>query len=133
MGTRSLTYVFDQNYDAIVCMYRQFDGYPSGHGVELAEFLNSGEVVNGLPLKKTKRVFNGMGCLAAQMVDNFKKDAGGIYLHAPSTDRDDWQDYEYHVSEDKVIVFAGRRSDDKVIFDGCWSKFAKFCAQEEIA
>jgi len=37
MGTRSLTYVYD-NKEPLVCMYRQFDGYPSGHGKELAEF-----------------------------------------------------------------------------------------------
>ena len=133
MGTRSLTYVFDQNYDAIVCMYRQFDGYPSGHGIELAEFLLSGEVVNGIPLNANKRLFNGMGCLAAQMIDSFKEDAGGIYLHAPSLDRDDWQDYEYHVSENRVIVYAGTRSQGNIIFDGCWSKFAEFCNQEELA
>jgi hypothetical protein len=132
MGTRSLTYVMDQNYDPIVCMYRQFDGYPSGHGVELAEFLNSGEVVNGLPLKNTKRTFNGMGCLAAQMVSHFKEEPGGIYLHAPSLDRDDWQEYEYHVSEGRVIVYSGYRSEGKVIFDGCWNKFADFCTQEEL-
>jgi hypothetical protein len=27
-----------------MCLYRQFDGYPSGHGVELADFLNKIEV-----------------------------------------------------------------------------------------
>jgi len=30
MGTRSLTYVYDNDDDAVVCMYRQFDGYVSG-------------------------------------------------------------------------------------------------------
>ena len=28
-------------------MYRQFDGYPSGHGVELAQFLAGMVIVNG--------------------------------------------------------------------------------------
>ena len=40
MGTRSLTFVYEGE-KPIVNMYRQFDGYPSGHGAELAEFLNS--------------------------------------------------------------------------------------------
>ena len=34
MGTRSLTYVYD-DYSVntpIMCMYRQHDGYPTGHG-----------------------------------------------------------------------------------------------------
>jgi hypothetical protein len=133
MGTRSLTYVFDDNRDAIVCMYRQYDGYPSGHGSELAEFLNSGEVVNGLPMNPKNRLFNGMGCLAAQMVNEFKKESGGFYLHPPVLNRDDWQEYEYHVSDNRVIVYSGTFLDGKVIFDGCWSKFAEFCSAEELA
>jgi hypothetical protein len=133
MGTRSLTYVYNTENTPIVCMYRQFDGYPSGHGVELAEFLLSGEVVNGIPLNTNKRLFNGMGCLAAQMVDSFKEGSGGIYLHAPILDRDDCQDYEYHVFEDRVIVFSGRQSENKVAFDGCWNEFAEFCSADEIA
>ena len=41
MGTRSLTYIKSEynTEDNIVCIYRQFDGYPSGHGIELANFL----------------------------------------------------------------------------------------------
>jgi hypothetical protein len=133
MGTRSLTYVFNDRNEAIVCMYRQYDGYPSGHGSELAKFLNSGEVVNGLPMNANKRLFNGMSCLAAQMVDEFKEEAGGIYLHAPILGRDDWQEYEYHVSDNRVIVYSGQYAEQNVMFDGCWSKFAEFCTQEELA
>ena len=48
MGTRSLTYVYDVK-TPVVCMYRQYDGYPSGHGQELAEFLFDGKLVNGIP------------------------------------------------------------------------------------
>jgi len=133
MGTRSLTYVFDQNNEPFVCMYRQFDGYPSGHGSELAEFLLSGEVVNGIPLKAINRLFNGMGCLAAQMVAHFKTEPGNFYLHAPVLGRDDWQDYEYHVYEDSVKVYSGSFSENNLVFEGCWNKFAEFCSAEELA
>ena len=34
MGTRSLTFVYEGD-KPFVNMYRQFDGYPSGHGQEL--------------------------------------------------------------------------------------------------
>ena len=44
MGTRSLTFVYEDN-KPIVNMYRQFDGYPEGHGQELADFLLSGAVI----------------------------------------------------------------------------------------
>ena len=44
MGTRSLTFVYEDK-TPILNMYRQFDGYPSGHGQELADFLLSGKMV----------------------------------------------------------------------------------------
>jgi len=73
MGTRSLTRVFDSNGSELLCMYRQYDGYLSGHGAELAKFLTGGEVVDGLSYRKTSsKLFNGAECLAAQLVAWFK-------------------------------------------------------------
>jgi hypothetical protein len=47
MGTRSLT-IFQENDNKEICvMYRQFDGYPDGHGEELARFLSGFTMVNG--------------------------------------------------------------------------------------
>ena len=120
MGTRSLTFVYEEN-KPVVNMYRQFDGYPSGHGQELAEFLLSGELVNGYSDENAK-VFNGMGCLAAQMIVNFKKSVGGFYIY-PIESNDCWQDYEYHIYEDTVVV----KNPDEVIFSGTWKQFHNFC------
>ena len=52
MGTRCLTFVYD-NKLPILNLYRQFDGYPSGHGQELGEFLKNLEITNGIA-KETK-------------------------------------------------------------------------------
>ena len=124
MGTRSLTFVYDEGRP-VINMYRQFDGYPSGHGRELAEFLLEGKMVNGIPVGRNERMFNGMGCLAAQLVSNFKKDAGGFYLY-PMDCTDCWQEYEYHVYEDKVVV----KDPTEVIFEGTWEEFHGFCYDE---
>jgi hypothetical protein len=62
MGTRSLTFVYNEDGKKILNMYRQFDGYPSGHGAELATFLNSATMVNGYAGKDAPQ-FNGMGCM----------------------------------------------------------------------
>lgn len=132
MGTRSLTFVYDDE-DPVVCMYRQFDGYPTGHGKELAEFLNSGRMVNGIPMHADEILYNGIGCLAAQMVAHFKTGTGGIYLHAPILDRDDWQEYEYHVFKDNVKVLEMGSDGDTTIFDGSWKEFTHFCSSEEHA
>lgn len=128
MGTRSLTFVYD-NKEPMINMYRQFDGYPSGHGSELAEFLNSFDaIVNGIPVGDKRRLANGMGCLAAQLIANFKTEVGGFYIY-PVTAEDCGQDYEYHVYENKVIV----KNPTEVIFDGSWKDFNEFCSAEELA
>ena len=125
MGTRSLTFVYDENRP-VINMYRQFDGYPSGHGQELAEFLLSGKMVNGIPVGSNEVFFNGMGDLAAQLVANFKKGSGGFYLY-PMDCTDCWQEYEYHVYEDKVVV----KDPTEVIFEGTWEEFHGFCYDAE--
>lgn len=132
MGTRCLTYVYDEGKSdkPFVCMYRQYDGYPSGHGKELAEFLTSGEVVNGIPLGSKQKMFNGMSCLAAQMVSNFKTDVGNIYLYAPEVGQDCMQDFEYHIFSEKIKV---TNYDKNVLFEGCWHEFADYCSEEESA
>jgi len=125
MGTRSLTFVYEGEMP-IINMYRQFDGYPTGHGRELAEFLTSGKLVNGYSEKQSVQ-FNGMGCLAAQMIANFKNSVGGFYIHSIDS-TDCWQEYEYHVYEDKVVL----KNPTEVIFSGTWDEFHSFCYEDEI-
>jgi hypothetical protein len=127
MGTRSLTYVYNGE-TPILCMYRQFDGYPTGHGAELAEFLSDGKLVNGIPFGEKSKIFNGMGCLAAQMVAHFKETPGGFYIHEVDLKQDCWQEYEYHLNETNVKITTANQ--DSVLFDGTWSEFAEYCSEE---
>lgn len=144
MGTRSLTFVYSESKrgekaEPIMNMYRQFDGYPSGHGAELSEFLSGGKIVNGLRLGREGKFFNGMGDLAAQLVANFKKESGGFYLY-PVTAKDCGQDYEYHIynidGELKIEVYycgcnifgmSGDPEDVKFVFNGSLPEFVDFC------
>ena len=154
MGTRSLTFVYDSYKtpkgkvvnEPIINFYRQYDGYPTGHGAELAEFLSGGRMVNGLIYTETAKevVFNGMGDLAAQLVAHFKQEAGGFYLY-PVTAKDCGQDYEYHIynidGKFKIIVmncgcnFFGMTNDDtyEEIFNGSLVDFIEFCKEKETA
>lgn len=120
MGTRSLTFVYDGDVP-VINIYRQYDGYPSGHGHELAQFLNSKTLVNGYGEQNSVEA-NGMGCLAAQLIVQLKHGVGGIYIY-PVSSTDCFQDYEYHVYEDKVIV----KDPTAVIFEDTWEEFAQFC------
>jgi len=141
MGTRSLTYIYDEQGDRIINLYRQFDGYPTGHGAELSEFLNSGRVVNGLDGIGKERQFNGAGCMSAQLVAHFKGPAGQFYLY-PTSVEDCGQDFEYHVYTDgeeieiKIMdcgcnMFGMTQSDKHdVIFTGNLKQFTKYCSNE---
>ena len=107
MGTRSLTRViprqeglaYNQGHlhpeKAVVNIYRQYDGYPNGHGLELAEFLKDIKIVNGLGRDTTNQA-NGSGCLAAQIVKHFKEDVGHIYLELCEGEPEDYgEEYIY--------------------------------------
>ena len=129
MGTRSLTYVYD-GQTPIMCMYRQYDGYLSGHGQELANFLNELTLGNGIPAYGDLYTYaNGMGDLAAQMIVWFKKTPGGFYIYPIDFDQNCWQDYEYHVYENKVVV----KNPTKVIFSGSWNEFLLLTTESETA
>lgn len=74
MGTRSLTH-FEHNGEILCTVYRQMDGYPEGHGKDLAEFLSGYKIVNGINMEDDRvcpKLANGMGCLAAQVIAHFK-------------------------------------------------------------
>lgn len=131
MGTRHLTFVYGESDTVMLCMYGQWDGYPSGHGADLAQFLNSfDEIVNGVPLGDKRRLANGMGCLAAQLVAHFKKDVGGFYIHPPELNQDCWQDYEYHIRYNSVKVTDSRGYS---LFNGTWKDFAEYCTENAYA
>lgn len=124
MGTRSLTFVYEHD-EPVVCMYRQFDGYPTGHGAELAEFLSQFEdITKGIMVGETRKTANGMGCLAAQMIGHFKVGAGGFYLF-PTSSKDVGEEYDYHIHDHKVVVNDSWTK--KNLFTGTWKSFAIFC------
>ena len=127
MGTRHLTYVYEDSDTILLCMYGQWDGYPSGHGADLAQFLNSFDaIVNGIPVGDKRKMANGMGCLAAQLVAHFKKEAGNYYIYPPKLGHDCWQEYEYHIRPNSVKVTTG---DGYSLFNGTWEDFLDFCTE----
>lgn len=96
MGTRSLTIFTDSDNVEIAVLYRQYDGYPEGHGAELNEFLQDMLVVNGFGMENTRKLANGMNCLVAQCIAHFKKEIGNFYLY-PAGTRDMGEEFIYHV------------------------------------
>lgn len=99
MGTRSTTTVYEGDIP-ILSFYRQYDGYPSGHGADLAAFLVDKTVVNGISVDDGT-IFNGPGDLAIRLLTAVKNshggedNAGGLY--AIPHDQAGDQDYHYDV------------------------------------
>jgi hypothetical protein len=138
MGTRSLTYFYDDKFnntemqDPLLCFYRQYDGYIAGHGFDLGFYLSKFKVVNGLGRNDDTeiRIANGMGCLSAQMIALFKTEAGNIYISAPVLNQDCGQEYEYHIYQDKIEAFSLYSSYGKTktkLFSGSWVEFFEYC------
>tara|TARA_B100000780_G_scaffold139774_1_gene97912 strand:+ start:188 stop:673 length:486 start_codon:yes stop_codon:yes gene_type:complete len=123
MGTRSNTYILEAfGNDStvgnipIVNMYRQHDGYPSGHGLALLEFLLPITLVNGFG-GEPEGLANGAGCLAAQMIGHFKKGVGGFYIQ-PSDDLRYENDFTYEVHVSDLSMEVKVYEDEKKIFHG---------------
>lgn len=96
MGTRALVEPMEDG-KALVTIYRQFDGYPDGLGVDLANILTGHTLVNGFGGKDAEASqFNGMGCLAAQVVRHLKDSIGNVYIY-PAGSRDVGEEYIYTI------------------------------------
>ena len=94
MGTRSTTKIYDNN-ELILSLYKQYDGYIDGWGKKLKQFIKSGKFVNGIKFSNsTEKQFNGIGCFALQLVNEFKKGVGDIY----ATTEQDIQEYNYIIN-----------------------------------
>lgn len=129
MGTRSLTIMQDswENHKEIAILYRQFDGYPEGHGKELAEFLNGIVIVNGIGCDLPHKIANGGTCLAAQIVTHFKDEPGNFYL-LPAHTRNCGEEYIYIVTPDYesggiLLEVKEKYKRSKSIFNGTPQEF----------
>lgn len=123
MGTRS-TIHFSEGKNTVVSIYQQYDGYPENVGLELAQFLLTGKLVNGFG-SKDETNFNGMGCLTAQFIAKHKKGIGGFYI----TTKKDRQEYNYFVTCDEfnILTIKVTNWQNKQIFKGGLIEFKKFC------
>ena len=103
-----------------VQVYKHYDGYPSGHPTDLANWLINKKIVNGISMDPRDEA-NGLGCLAARYIAAFKMGAGDIHVENPDTRHGDieyityvWGDYGkgiwmsiFENYEDKCI-FVGK-------------------------
>lgn len=128
MGTRSLTHVKDETGTTLVTIYRQYDGYPSGMGTDIAKAFEGKTLVNGYSDPETQ--INGMGCAAATLIASIKDGCGNVYVAKPDTS-DRWEDFTYFLSphQDKdgtntgKIYMECRDYDGNTVFAGALDEF----------
>lgn len=152
MGTRSLTVITDiwknkeEKVKKEICViYRQYDGYLNGHGMELYDKLKGMDIVNGLGIRdENKRVANGMSCLAAQVIKELKDAPGNIYLY-PAGERNMGEEFIYYlypengklmlkVTEGEVAFFGmpGTPEEEmKPIYEGLLDDFEAFLEKRD--
>jgi hypothetical protein len=141
MSTRSITRIFsiDESNEKthLVSFYRHSDGYPEGHGKDLAKILSKGKYVSGLPIDEDSRVlgnyFNGAGCASASIVSLLKDEPGRIYI-IPAERDNMWEEWVYIINlKDKggeiTIQIKDTREGEDLWFEGTpqelMSKFGK--------
>ena len=114
MGTRSKTSFIKKVEDKqvhLVSIYQQYDGYISGVGHEIADYILNKELVNGIPLSHNEsNIANGFDCLVAQFIRDFKKDVGGLYI----TTEDNIQEYNYDIIFDNDLYFSDTHVDYEI-------------------
>jgi hypothetical protein len=143
MGTRSTTHVYEIDIPLgashtkvalkkhkpikVLTLYRQFDGYPSGHGQDLVDFMKNMTIVNGFGLDdKAGTHANGVGCFAAQLVKYLKDGIGGVYITRPKAER---QQYNYHIyvqGDPQPIIVRVEDGRGKEMFNGTRAEFANW-------
>lgn len=132
MGTRARINVFDGN-EILVSIYRQFDGYPSGLGADVAELASGMKVVNGFSSDEQSKQANGIGCFAAQLIAKLKDRVGNVYLRNTGPDSQG-EEFVYNVSDRGgriwISVFSGSVTmfgcpgDKEAEMAAIWSGFA---------
>jgi hypothetical protein len=124
MGTPCITRIYDDEGEQICCLYRNYDGYLSEHGRELAEFLSGFTVGNRLGATKDRKVAKTMNCLAAQIVAHFKSEPGNFYMYPPTDDTEDYT-YDVKLTGDSDLCIEYLRYGDKK-FKGTPEEFAQY-------
>ena len=105
MGTRSKTSFIKKRggkLEHLVSVYQQYDGYISGVGYDIANFILDKQICNGIRLgRDMNKLANGFDCLVAQFIRDFKTEVGGLYI----TTEDNIQEYNYNVIFDEDLYF----------------------------
>lgn len=105
------------NNTILVNVYHHYDGYIEGVGHDLAEFLLSKKIVNGITcFDDMNTIANGFSCLIAQYISNVKKGPGEVYIYPQYFKGDYNYDVVYNGCKNEIYIKVTHY--DKVLFEG---------------
>jgi len=116
MSTRSITHIheekeFNNGEEKTICsFYRHCDGYPTGHGQDLANWLKDKKVMNG----RVAGAFNGTGEAAIKLMNHILDLAGCLVSVVSTQTTDIWEAYIYDIyyrNNEFVIITSVADSD----------------------
>lgn len=118
MGTSAtIRFKYEGDNSILVNMYHHYDGYIEGVGHDLAEFLLSKKIVNGITAFDDMNVIaNGFSCLIAQYISNVKKGPGEVYIYPQYFKGDYNYDVVYNGCKNEIYIKVTHF--DKVLFEG---------------
>lgn len=118
MGTSAtVRFKYKGDNPILVNVRHHYDGYIDGVGHDLAKFLLSKKIVNGITgFDDRYSIANGFDCLIAQYIRNVKKGPGNVYI-CPQRFKGD---YNYDVIYDncKNEIYIKVTHFDEVLFKG---------------
>lgn len=98
MGTSASVRFKREGNPVLVNVYFSCDGYVEGVGYNLARYLLSKRIINGITCFDNKNeIANGFGCLITQYIRDMKEEPGYVYIVPQSVTAD----YDYFVQYDK--------------------------------
>ena len=88
-------------------------------------------IVNGYGLGENKNQNNGMGCLSAELLSEFKNGIGNIYCYPPDSQMN-WEEFEYIIegNEQDQLKVKVYNWENKEIFNGNVDEFNMFCDEK---
>lgn len=105
MSTRAMI-TFKENGREMVKLYHHWDGYIEGLGKSMAEWLLSKRLINGIGSDTDESCANGVGCLVAQFIRDFKTEIGNLYV--VPIDNDQTEDYNYVIDIKDEITYKSK-------------------------
>jgi len=103
----------DPTEEIICTFYRHHNGYPEGHGADLAKWLDGKKLVNGITLDQDRSItFNRAGTMAVQLMAYIQKISGCEVLPTGSKDCGEEYIYDIYFRDNEFWVLAYSVYDD---------------------